>query len=156
MTVKPAPTGPTTASAVDANPVTVAIDIAKATPIARNRLDLRTAASKDFRAHASHSTYDLISSGFVDPPKTDGKDAERCEVPPMWGEVSDIPEKHLNMAGSDTPEFLLNTEIGAPWEIRSGVHHDVSNRRNYSLVIAECILRHVDDTGADLPASFNL
>ncbi len=47
VTVKPAPTG-ATAPAVDANPVTVAIDIAKATPIARNRFDLCTAASKDF------------------------------------------------------------------------------------------------------------
>src|SRR6478752_5545307 len=47
--VKPAPTGPTTASADDANPATLAMDIANATPIARNLFDLRTAAaSKDF------------------------------------------------------------------------------------------------------------
>src|SRR6476646_10375917 len=60
VTVKPAPTGPTTACAVDANPVTVAIDIAKATPIPRNRFDLCTAASKDFeRTQPQHVHPDL-------------------------------------------------------------------------------------------------
>ena len=59
VTVKP---DPTTASAVGTiNPVTLAIDIANATPIARNLFDLRTAAaSKDFgRAKERACTQDL-------------------------------------------------------------------------------------------------